>query len=60
MGEAMNADDTKRCARCKLNLPATDFGHDGRTRDRLTYRCNQCRSQPQETFTTTHQILGDM
>ena len=54
------APTTKTCARCTLKLPATDFGYDGRTRDRLTYRCNQCRSQPEETFTTTHQILGDM
>ena len=60
MNHNPDIDDTKTCARCKLNLPATDFGYDGRTRDRLTYRCNQCRSQPQETFTTTHQILGDM
>ena len=50
----------KSCARCTLNLPASDFGYDGRTRDRLTYRCNTCRSQPEETFTTTHQIPGDM
>jgi len=56
----MNADDTKSCARCTLNLPASDFGYDGRTRDRLTYRCNTCRSQPADTFTTTHQIPGDM
>jgi hypothetical protein len=54
------APTTKTCARCNLNLPATDFGYDGRTRDHLTYRCNTCRSQPEETFTTTHQILGDM
>jgi len=35
--------DTKRCARCRLELPLDQFGHDGRTRDRLTYRCNTCR-----------------
>jgi hypothetical protein len=34
---------TKRCALCGLELPHTDFGYDGRTRDRLTYRCNTCR-----------------
>jgi DNA-directed RNA polymerase subunit RPC12/RpoP len=40
----MNADDTKRCAKCWRYLPLTDFGHDGRTRDNLTYRCNDCRT----------------
>jgi len=41
--DLMNADDTKRCAKCWRYLPLTDFGHDGRTRDNLTYRCNDCR-----------------
>jgi Pyruvate/2-oxoacid:ferredoxin oxidoreductase delta subunit len=57
---AVNAEDYKRCAKCWRYLPNSDFGHDGRTRDHLTYRCNTCRSQPEETFTTTHQIPGDM
>lgn len=35
---------TKRCALCGLELPIGDFGHDGRTRDNLTYRCNTCRA----------------
>lgn len=35
---------TKRCALCGLELPISDFGHDGRTRDNLTYRCNTCRA----------------
>jgi hypothetical protein len=35
---------TKRCALCGLELPHTEFGYDGRTRDRLTYRCNTCRN----------------
>lgn len=34
---------TKQCALCGLELPITKFGHDGRTRDNLTYRCNTCR-----------------
>jgi len=38
------SDDTKRCAKCWRYLPHTDFGHDGRTRDNLTYRCNHCRA----------------
>lgn len=40
----MNADDTKRCAKCWRFLPLSDFGHDGRTKDNLTYRCNDCRT----------------
>lgn len=40
----MNADETKRCAKCWRYLPLSDFAHDGRTRDRLTYRCNDCRT----------------
>ena len=40
----MNADETKRCAKCWRYLPLSDFGHDGRTRDNLTYRCNDCRT----------------
>jgi hypothetical protein len=56
----MNADDYKRCAKCWRYLPHSDFGHDGRTRDHLTYRCNACRELIGDTFTTTHQIHGDM
>jgi DNA-directed RNA polymerase subunit RPC12/RpoP len=41
---AFDADNTKRCAKCWRYLPLTDFGHDGRTRDHLTYRCNECRA----------------
>ena len=41
---AFDADNTKRCAKCWRYLPHTDFGHDGRTRDHLTYRCNECRA----------------
>lgn len=40
----MNTDDTKRCAKCWRYLPLGEFGHDGRTRDNLTYRCNDCRT----------------
>ena len=40
----MNADETKRCAKCWKFLPISDFGHDGRTMDNLTYRCNTCRT----------------
>ncbi|CAB5217675.1 hypothetical protein UFOVP209_3 [uncultured Caudovirales phage] len=40
----MNADETKRCAKCWRYLPLSEFGHDGRTRDNLTYRCNDCRT----------------
>lgn len=36
--------DTKRCAKCEQQLPLDQFGYDGRTRDRLTYRCNDCRA----------------
>jgi len=43
-GQSMNADNTKRCSKCWRYLPLTDFGHDGRTRDHLTYRCNECRA----------------
>lgn len=40
----MNADDTKRCAKCWRYRPLTDFERDGRTSDHLTYRCNDCRT----------------
>jgi hypothetical protein len=56
---AVNADDTKRCAKCWRYLPLTDFGHDGRTRDHLTYRCNACRAVV-ETHTSTIDHHGDM
>ena len=55
----MNADDTKRCAKCWRYLPHSDFGHDGRTRDRLTYRCNACRAVV-ETHTSTIDHHGDI
>lgn len=59
MGEAMNTDETKRCAKCWRYLPHSDFGHDGRTRDRLTYRCNACRAVV-ETHTSTIDHHGDI
>jgi hypothetical protein len=43
MGQ-INGEEVKRCAKCWRYLPLTDFGHDGRTRDHLTYRCNDCRA----------------
>jgi hypothetical protein len=55
----MNADETKRCAKCWRYLPLTDFGHDGRTRDHLTYRCNDCRAVV-ETHTSTIDHHGDI
>ncbi len=54
----MNADDTKRCAKCWRYLPLSDFAHDGRTRDHLTYRCNDCRAVI-ETHTSTIDHHGD-
>ena len=42
--QAFDSDNTKRCAKCWRYLPLSEFGHDGRTRDRLTYRCNDCRT----------------
>jgi DNA-directed RNA polymerase subunit RPC12/RpoP len=53
------SDDTKRCAKCWRYLPLTDFGHDGRTRDNLTYRCNDCRAAV-ETHTGTIDHHGDI
>jgi hypothetical protein len=53
------SDDIKRCAKCWRYLPLTDFGHDGRTRDNLTYRCNACRSVV-ETHTSTIDHHGDI
>lgn len=44
--QAFDANNTKRCAKCWQYLPITEFGHDGRTRDNLTYRCNTCRTRP--------------
>ena len=41
---AFDAVNTKRCAKCWRYRPLTDFAHDGRTRDHLTYRCNDCRA----------------
>lgn len=56
----MNVNDTKRCAKCWRYLPLSDFGHDGRTRDQLTYRCNDCRAAIEaETITTTNHFHGD-
>jgi hypothetical protein len=55
----MNADNTKRCAKCWRYLPHSDFGHDGRTRDHLTYRCNACRAVV-ETHTSTIDHHGDI
>ncbi len=55
----MDADETKRCAKCWRYLPHSDFGHDGRTRDRLTYRCNTCRAVI-ETHTSTIDHHGDI
>jgi hypothetical protein len=56
---AFDADNTKRCAKCWRYLPLTDFGHDGRTRDHLTYRCNTCRAVV-ETHTSTIDHHGDI
>jgi len=70
----------KTCALCGLQKTTNQFNHDGRTRDRLTYRCYSCltltlngvlsedqiaetaanRNDHADTFTTTHQIPGDM
>jgi len=33
---------TKRCARCRQELPISQFAYDGRTMDRLKYRCETC------------------
>ncbi len=45
----MNADEVKRCPKCARYLPLEQFGRDRRTRDQLTYRCNDCRGKgPQE------------
>lgn len=50
----------KRCALCGLELPTDQFGHDGRTRDRLTYRCNVCRAmQTRQTITTPAHFHGE-
>lgn len=38
-------DDTKRCSKCWQYLPLTDFDEDRRTRDRLSYRCHDCRTE---------------
>lgn len=32
----------KVCARCRHLVPLDQFRYDGRTRDRLTYRCVAC------------------
>jgi len=53
------SDDVKRCAKCWRYLPHSDFAHDGRTRDRLTYRCNDCRAVI-ETHTSTIDHHGDI
>lgn len=43
--------ETKRCKGCKLDLPLDKFGYDGRTNDKLNWRCWSCRSlaQPGDT-----------
>jgi len=52
--------EVKRCAKCWRYLPLTDFGHDGRTRDRLTYRCNDCRADGSSgTFVANPHFHGD-
>jgi DNA-directed RNA polymerase subunit RPC12/RpoP len=51
--------EVKRCAKCWRYLPLSDFGHDGRTRDHLTYRCNDCRAVV-ETHTSTIDHHGDI
>jgi len=53
------SDDIKRCAKCWRYLPLTDFGLDARTRDNLTYRCNDCRTVI-ETHTSTIDHHGDI
>lgn len=55
----MNADETKRCAKCWRYLPLSEFGHDGRTRDNLTYRCNDCRTETRGTFVANPHFHGD-
>ena len=39
----MNANDVKRCPKCARYLPLAQFRPDRRTRDGLTYRCDDCR-----------------
>jgi hypothetical protein len=51
--------EVKRCAKCWRYRPLTDFERDGRTRDRLTYRCNDCRAVV-ETHTSTIDHHGDI
>ena len=34
---------TKTCTKCRQEKPADQFGHNPRTRDKLTHRCNDCR-----------------
>lgn len=38
-------DDTKRCSKCWRHLPLGHFVEDRRTRDRLSYRCQDCRTE---------------
>lgn len=49
----MNADDTKRCSKCWRYLPHTEFTHDGRTRDGLSYRCRTCKGLETEPESRT-------
>jgi len=49
----------KRCSKCWCWLPISVFGHDERTRDKLTYRCNACRTVI-ETHTSTIDHHGDI
>ena len=55
----MNADETKRCAKCWRYLPLSEFGHDGRTRDNLTYRCNDCRTIVPKTDRNSSESTGE-
>ena len=58
--QAFDSDNTKRCAKCWRYLPLNDFAHDGRTRDRLTYRCNDCRADGTSgTFVANPHFHGD-
>jgi hypothetical protein len=51
--------EVKRCAKCWRYRLLTDFERDGRTRDHLTYRCNECRAVV-ETHTSTIDHHGDI
>jgi hypothetical protein len=36
------AEGFKRCAKCRHIFPVDQFRYDGRTVDRLSYRCIEC------------------